>query len=917
MYTNGPSISGTAQEGQTLQVSQADWTDTTDPNITVTDQWEDCNGGTCAPNGATGTSYMLASTDVGSTIEVVETATTPTDGSATATSDSTATVVPMAPTLQSSPTLSGIAQQDQQLSVSTGSWTDTPTSYHYQWESCGASTCSDVGTNSNIYTVSASDVGNTIEVAVTAINAGGDSTPATAGPTSTVTALAPVSDGSLPTITGTAQQGQILTASTGGWSNDPTSYAYQWESCNATTCSDVGTNSNAYMVAATDVGNKIEVAVTAINTGGDSTPATSAPTGTVIALAPVNTGVPTISGTAQQGLTLTAGTGTWTNTPTSYAYQWESCSGTTCTAISGATGSTYVVASTDVTKTIEVEVTATNTGGTSAPATSLPTATVVPPAPTEIYAPGISGTFVQGDVLTEEPAGWNNGPTSYAYEWLRCDSTGSNCAAIAGATANTYTLTAADVGGELVVLETATNAGGSGTAYSRLTPVITTPALVVPVPVSSAPPTVSGAPQEGQTLVESHGTWSGNPGTFSYQWERCGSASCTGIPGATNQTYTLTGADVGQDIAVSETAANTGGAGAAIASVRSSVVIATSSITLAVAPSSSVTNQTVALAATVTSGSGNADPAGSVTFTNAGVPISGCANQSVKAGSQSVAMICQASFGAGTQQLKASYQPGGGTLVAGSASAIQMLAVSKSSTSVSLVVTKQVAVHKRATYVATVLPPAGNSGPTVPTGSIEFFDRGHPITGCLKRPLSKLTATCAVRYAATGSHRITAGYPGDSNFSASKSPVKSVLAGKTGIGPVVLGFISSTLQWKFYYTPKYTQVLFLQAFGVANASAVRFTCRGTGCPFSTVQSTAAAAAGCARSVHHICSTASGLNLLPVFAKRHLRPGTQIVLGITRPNWIGKYYAFTIRAGQPPLIDLSCLAPGRTRPGVGC
>src|ERR1700755_839704 len=99
--------------------------------------------------------------------------------------------------------------------------------------------------------------------------------------------------------------------------------------------------------------------------------------------------------------------------------------------------------------------------------------------------------------------------------------------------------------------------------------------------------------QEGQTLVESHGTWSDNPGTFSYQWQRCGGGGCVAIPGANNQTYTLTGSDVGQGISVVETAANTGGSGAAVASIRTSVIIASSSITLALAPNSAVTNQTV------------------------------------------------------------------------------------------------------------------------------------------------------------------------------------------------------------------------------------------------------------------------------------------------------------------------------------
>ena len=669
------------------------------------------------------------------------------------------------------------------------------------------------------------------------------------------------------------------------------------------------------MVAATDVGHTIQLLVTATISGGSGS--ATATTATVIAALPVNSALPTIAGIAQQGQTLTASPGTWSNSPTSYTYQWESCSGTTCTAVGTVNSTTYVVASTDVGKTIEVKVAAVNTGGTTAAVTSAATGVVVPPTPTLIAAPSITGTSVQGDVLTEHHGAWTNSPTSYTYQWLRCDSTGANCTAIAGATAETYTLTAADVGGELIVGETASNGAISAAAYSALTSVVLTPALVVPVPVNSAPPSVSGVIQEGQTLVESHGTWSDNPGTFSYQWERCGNAGCGTIPGANSQTYTLTGADVGQGIEVVETAANTGGAGAAVASIRSAVVIASSSIALVVAPGTAVTNQTVTLAATVTSGSGNAGPAGSVIFSDGGIPIAGCSNRNVSSSAQSVATICQASFGAGTHQLAVSYQPGAGSLVGASTSALQALVVGKVSTSISLAVTKQVAVRKHATFVATVVPPAGNSGPTEPTGSIEFLDRGRPIAGCRNRSLKKAGATCMVKYATVGSHRISARYQGDANFSGSTSAVRSVLAGKNATGPVVLGFINSTLQWKFYYHPKYTQILFLQAFGVASASTLRLTCHGTSCPFTTLRSSVASPASCSGGAHAICSAGSGVNLLPVFRNRHLRPGTQITLWITRPNWIGKYYSFTIRSGQPPLIDLSCVAVGRSQPGVGC
>ncbi len=103
-----------------------------------------------------------------------------------------------------------------------------------------------------------------------------------------------------------------------------------------------------------------------------------------------------------------------------------------------------------------------------------------PSAPTSTAPPIVSGTPQQGQMLTASTGTWSGSPTSYAYQWRRCDAGGSNCAAITAATSSVYLVQPADVGGRLVARVTASNAGGAGLpADSAATAVVTS----APVPV--------------------------------------------------------------------------------------------------------------------------------------------------------------------------------------------------------------------------------------------------------------------------------------------------------------------------------------------------------------------------------------------------------------------------------------------------
>jgi hypothetical protein len=86
----------------------------------------------------------------------------------------------------------------------------------------------------------------------------------------------------------------------------------------------------------------------------------------------------------------------------------------------------------------------------------------------------VGGALAQGQTLTVDPGTWFNSPTSYAYQWEDCDKAeGSRwppdpagCTPIPGATGVTYKLRPGDVGYTIMIVETATNAGGSTHAAS-------------------------------------------------------------------------------------------------------------------------------------------------------------------------------------------------------------------------------------------------------------------------------------------------------------------------------------------------------------------------------------------------------------------------------------------------------------------
>jgi Tol biopolymer transport system component len=281
-----------------------------------------------------------------------------------------------------------------------------------------------------------------------------------------------------------------------------------------------------------------------------------------ISITAISEGV--IDGAIKDGEALTAGSITSSGAGTatgSATYQWLRCnsSGANCVSISGATGETYTVTSTDVSSTIRVRATVESTAG-PASATSAAVGPVVGVAPVNTSLPTTTGgtAATLGTALTAATGSWSGtSPISFSYVWKQCDATGGSCVAIASATGSSYTPVTADLGKTIRVDVTATNGYGSATATSTQTAVV-----VSNVPTNISLPLVSGTTRTGFSLLTTTGVWSGAPTiTFKYQWQRCNSTggSCANIVGAISSTYFLTNADVGSRLRVEVTATNAAG----------------------------------------------------------------------------------------------------------------------------------------------------------------------------------------------------------------------------------------------------------------------------------------------------------------------------------------------------------------------
>jgi hypothetical protein len=151
------------------------------------------------------------------------------------------------------------------------------------------------------------------------------------------------------------------------------------------------------------------------------------------------------------------GTVKWTQTTAPYYYGGTTNGLDTTTLANGShTLTATAYAKTGRPSTSKVVVNVENVVATTPPAVSTP--------------PSVSGTPQVGQALTSTTGSWTGtSPMTYAYHWLRCTTSGTSCSAVAGATAQSYSPTSADVGSTLRSQVTATNAAGATSSESAPT----------------------------------------------------------------------------------------------------------------------------------------------------------------------------------------------------------------------------------------------------------------------------------------------------------------------------------------------------------------------------------------------------------------------------------------------------------------
>ena len=290
------------------------------------------------------------------------------------------------------PTVTGTARVGETLTADTSDIEDDDgldnVAYSYQWIRSDGGTDSDIPDATGVsYTLTAEDVGKTVKVQVSFTDDAGNAESLTSDATEAVQPKPNTPADGQPTISGTAQVGETLTADTAAIEDDDgldeVAYGYQWIANDDSTYTDIlDATDSTYTISGDQLGKTIKVTVSFTDDAGNEETLTSDATEAV--QPKPNTpadGQPTISGAAQVGETLTADTAAIEDDDglddVSYGYQWIANDDGTDTDILDATDSTYTISGDHLGKTIKVKVSFADDAGNEESLTSDATETIV------------------------------------------------------------------------------------------------------------------------------------------------------------------------------------------------------------------------------------------------------------------------------------------------------------------------------------------------------------------------------------------------------------------------------------------------------------------------------------------------------------------------------------------------------------
>ena len=553
--TGLPTITGTPTQGQTLTAVIDDITDA-DGLGAFSYQWQ-ANGNNIS--GATESTFILTQAQVGQSNHC-DVVVSYTDGGNTAeslTSAATSAITNTNNDPDGLPTITGTPTQGQTLTAVIDDITDADSlgAFSYQWQANGNNIS---GATESTFVLTQAQVGQPIRVVVSYTDGGSTAETLTSAATSVVTNINDAPTG-LPFITGTATQGQTLTAVIDRITDADGlgTFSYQWQAGD----NDIsGATESTFVLTQDQVGKAITVTVSYTDGGTAAESLTSPATSVVTNINDAPTGLPTITGTPTQGQTLTAVIDDITDADGlgAFSYQWQASGND----ISAATESTFVLTQAQVGKAITVTVSYTDGGNTAESLTSAATSAITNTNNDPDGLPTITGTPTQGQTLTAVIDDITDADSlgAFSYQW---QANGNN---ISGATESTFVLTQAQVGQPIRVVVSYTDGGSTAET-------LTSPATSVVTNINDAPtglPFITGTATQGQTLtaVIDRITDADGLGTFSYQWQ----AGDNDISGATESTFVLTQAQVGKAITVTVSYTDGGTAAESLTSPATSVV---------------------------------------------------------------------------------------------------------------------------------------------------------------------------------------------------------------------------------------------------------------------------------------------------------------------------------------------------------